>query len=404
MGPALAPTLMNLLDAAVLGAGPYGLAAGAHLREVQGLQFRAFGEPMSFWNASMPAGMLLRSSWEASHIADPDRALTLDAYRKVSGNHISAPVSLERFVEYGLWFQQRALPELERKKISCVERDSNHFRVLLEDGEEVRARRVIIAAGIAFFAYRPPEFRSLPPALASHTSEHRDLRPFQSKQVAVIGAGQSALETAALLHEAGAEVEVIARTPEIHWLGWKARLQQLGPLAKLFYSWTDVGPAGISRIVSAPHLLRQFPRDVQDKLRKRSIRPAGAHWLPQRLQDVRITAGTQVTSAREDGGRVRLRLSGSSERVVDHVFLGTGYRVDVSRYPFLSLRIVQELDVANGFPQLHEGFESSVPGLHFLGAPAGHSFGPLMYFVSGTRFASRTLRSHLAKARVSKTV
>lgn len=398
MGPAIGPTLMTILDAAILGAGPYGLAAGAHVRQIKGFDFRVFGEPMSFWNASMPAGMLLRSSWEASHIADPDRLLTLDAYRAVSGNHISAPVSLERFVEYGLWFQKRALPELERKKISCVERDGNSFRVSLDGGEEVRTRRVIIAAGIAFFAYRPQEFRDLPPSLASHTSERRDLRPFRSKQVAVIGAGQSALETAALLHEAGAEVEVIARTPEIHWLGWKARLQQLGPLSKVFYSWTDVGPAGISRIVSAPYLLRQFPRDVQDKLRKRSIRPAGAHWLPQRLKDVRMTTATQVNSATEDGGRVRLRLSDSTERVVDQVFLGTGYRVDVSRYPFLSRQIIQELSVTDGFPQLHGAFESSIPGLHFLGAPAGHSFGPLMYFVSGTRFASRTLRSHLAKS------
>lgn len=389
---------MTILDAVILGAGPYGLAAGAHVRQIKGFDFRVFGEPMSFWNASMPAGMLLRSSWEASHIADPDRLLTLDAYRAVSGNHISAPVSLERFVEYGLWFQKRALPELERKKISCVERDGNSFRVSLDGGEEVRTRRVIIAAGIAFFAYRPQEFRDLPPALAPHTSEHRDLRPFRSKQVAVIGAGQSALETAALLHEAGAEVEVIARTPEIHWLGWKARLQQLGPVGKVFYSWTDVGPAGISRIVSAPYLLRQFPRDVQDKLRKRSIRPAGAHWLPQRLKDVRMTTATQVNSATEDGGRVRLRLSDSTERVVDQVFLGTGYRVDASRYPFLSRRIIQELSVRDGFPQLHGAFESSIPGLHFLGAPAGHSFGPLMYFVSGTRFASRTLQFHLAKS------
>lgn len=389
---------MTILDAVILGAGPYGLAAGAHVRQIKGFDFRVFGEPMSFWNASMPAGMLLRSSWEASHIADPDRLLTLDAYRAASGNHLAAPVSLERFVEYGLWFQKRALPELERKKISCVERDGNSFRVSLDGGEEVRTRRVIIAAGIAFFAYRPQEFRDLPPALAPHTSEHRDLRPFRSKQVAVIGAGQSALETAALLHEAGAEVEVIARTPEIHWLGWKARLQQLGPVGKVFYSWTDVGPAGISRIVSAPYLLRQFPRDVQDKLRKRSIRPAGAHWLPQRLKDVRMTTATQVNSATEDGGRVRLRLSDSTERVVDQVFLGTGYRVDASRYPFLSRRIIQELSVRDGFPQLHGAFESSIPGLHFLGAPAGHSFGPLMYFVSGTRFASRTLQFHLAKS------
>lgn len=390
---------MTTIDAVILGAGPYGLAAGAHLRRIAGFEFRAFGEPMSFWSTCMPAGMLLRSSWEASHIADPQRALTLDAYRSVNGNHMSAPVSLERFVEYGLWFQRTALPQLERKKISSIDADTGALRILLEDGEEVRARRVVIAGGIGAFARRPAGFSALPASLVTHTSEHRDLRQFRSERIAVIGAGQSALESAALLHEAGAEVEVLARIAQIHWLGWKARLQRLGPFSKLFYSWTDVGPAGISRIVSAPRLLQQFPRDVQDKLRKRSIRPAGAHWLSERLKNVRMTLGVQVNAARETSGRVRLQLSDSTERIVDHVLLGTGYRVDVSRYPFLSPRIVQQLRVADGFPQLHDAFESSVPGLHFLGAPAAHTFGPLMYFVSGTRFASRLLSSRINKNR-----
>lgn len=389
---------MTTLDAVILGAGPYGLAAGAHLRTIRGFEARAFGEPMSFWSSSMPKGMLLRSSWEASHIADPDGALTLDGFRAVNGNHLSAPVSLERFVDYGLWFHNRAMPRIERKRISSIDKDSADFRVALEDGEEIRTRRVILAAGIAAFAYRPPEFNALPASLFSHTSEHRDLRDFRSRHVVVVGGGQSALETAALLHEAGANVELITRAPQIHWLGWKARLQQLGPISKLFYSWTDVGPAGVSRIVSAPRLLRQFPRGTQDRLRKRSIRPAGAHWLPERLKDVRMTFGTRVSSAEEAGGRIHIRLTDSTHRVLDHVFLGTGYRVDVSRYSFFSKRILQDLCVTDGFPQLHGGFESSIPGLHFLGATAGHSFGPLMYFVSGTRFASRTLQSYMEKA------
>jgi FAD-dependent urate hydroxylase len=393
---------MTILDAVILGTGPYGLSAAAHLRTIPGLEFRAFGDPMSFWQASMPKGMLLRSSWEASHIADPKGALTLDAYRMLNGNHLSAPVSLERFVEYGLWFQRHAVPRLEKRRIASIENDSAVFRVMLEDGEEVLTRHVVVAGGIGPFAYRPGEFNGLPPSLVSHTSEHRDLHAFRSKHVVVIGGGQSALETAALLHEAGAQVEVITRAAQVHWLGWKTRLQQLGPVAKVFYSWTDVGPAGISRIVSVPRLLQQLPRRTQDKLRMRSIRPAGALWLPARLQRVRMTFGTSVASAREAGDRVHLQLTNATDRIVDHVFLGTGYRINVSRYTFLSKRILQHLCLTDGFPQLHGGFESSISGLHFLGAPASHSFGPLMYFVSGTRFASRTLRSHMEKSRANR--
>ena len=66
-------------DVIVIGAGPYGLAAAAHL-SAAGANIRVFGSPMSFWTEQMPKGMLLRSPWGASHISDPKSALTLDAF------------------------------------------------------------------------------------------------------------------------------------------------------------------------------------------------------------------------------------------------------------------------------------------------------------------------------------
>jgi len=380
-----------------LGAGPYGLAAAAHLQGIKGLKIRAFGDPMWFWKSQMPAGMLLRSSREASYLWDPQEAFGLNAYQAASGNHLSSPVSLERFVSYGLWFQQHAVPNLDGRKINNIELHPNGFRVSLEDGEMFTSRRVVIAAGIFAFAWRPPEFDGLPSELVSHSSEHRDLGRFAGKKVVVVGGGQSALESAALLHEGGANVEVIVRSPELKWLGWKKRIQSMGPISKLFYSWTDVGPAIISQIVSVPGLLQQFPRGVQDRFRKRSIRPAGAFWLLDRLKRVPLTTGKKVVSARPVGDRVRLSLDDGSERIVDHVLLGTGYRVDASRYSFLSEDIVQKMQRTNGFPRLGPGFESSVPGLHFLGAPAAWSYGPLMYFVSGTKYAATQLTRHFSE-------
>jgi cation diffusion facilitator CzcD-associated flavoprotein CzcO len=384
-------------DVVVLGAGPYGLGAGAHLRQIKGLGVRIFGEPMSFWKNQMPAGMLLRSSWEASHLWDPEREFTLNGYQKASGNRVPAPVSLDRFVDYGLWFQQKAVPDLDCRRIETVEKDPSGFRVTIENGEVIKSRRVIVAAGIFPFAWRPAEFDGLPSSIVSHTSEHRDLAQFRGKRVIVVGGGQSALESAALLHEAGADVEIIIRVPQVKWLGWKKRIQSLGPVSKLFYSWTDVGPAGISRIVSLPGLLQQFPRSVQDRLRTRSVRPAGAYWLLARLKNVARTTGQSISSASEVGGQIRLRLSDGSERMADHVLLGTGYRVDVAKYGFLAPNILEELRRMGGYPQLGPGFESSVPGLHFLGAPAAWSYGPLMNFVSGTRYAGNTLAEHITK-------
>lgn len=386
----------------IVGAGPYGLGAGAHLRQIQGLGVRVFGQPMSFWKSQMPVGMLLRSSWEASNLWDPQREFTLGAYQRVNGNRVQAPVPLESFVKYGLWFQQQALPDLDQRQISCIERDSTGFRVSVAGGEEIRSQRVVIACGIAPFAWLPAEFQELSSDLVSHSSQHHDLSQFRGKRVIVVGGGQSALESGALLHENGAEVEIIVRSAKVKWLGWKKRIQSLGPVAKLFYSWTDVGPAGISQVVSRPALLKRFSRETQDRLRIRSIRPAGASWLMARLASVPITTGRSIVSGAAVGSEIRLKLDNAGERAADHVLLGTGYRVDVTRYGFLAPSLLVDLRLSGGFPQLGPGFESSVPGLHFLGAPASWSYGPLMNFVSGTRYAGRHLANHIAMNRGAK--
>ena len=392
---------MAKCDVAIIGAGPYGLSATAHLRTVKGLDVHTFGEPMSFWQRNMPVGMLLRSGWAATHIADPHESLTLEAYRAASGNQFSAPVPLDRFVEYGLWYQRQVLPDLDRRKVVRIEsHNGNGFRLHLEDGDSLRARRVVVAAGIGSFAWRPSEFGGLPSSLASHTSEHQDLQRFRGKRVLVVGGGQSALESAALLHESGAEVEIVARAPQIRWLGgvvYRTIQFSLGPaLSKLLYAPTDVGPAGISQIVARPDLTRRFPRSVQDWLRKRSIRPAGARWLVERLKSVPMNLGRSVVSAFPHSKGVSVKLDDGNERVVDHVLLGTGYRVDVSKYEFFAPELAHSIGQFQGYPRLREGFETSIPGLHIIGAPAVWSFGALMQFVVGTHYTARTLCRSIA--------
>src|SRR5229473_4530446 len=309
---------MTKCDVAIIGAGPYGLSATAHLRTVRGLDVHTFGEPMSFWERNMPMGMLLRSGWAASHIADPNQSLTLDSYRAASGNHFSSPVPLDRFVNYGHWYRNHAVPNLDQRKIARVEPTADGFRLVLEVGETILARRLVVAAGISSFAWRPPEFADLPSSLASHTSEHRELPKFAGKRLLVIGSGQSALESAALLHEGGAEVEIVARAPRIRWLGGlvsKAIHSGLGStLSKLLYAPTDVGPAGISQVVARPDLVRGLPRPIQDWLRSRSIRPAGARWLVERLKSVPMSLGRSSVRAAEVGGRVKVQLDDGSVR------------------------------------------------------------------------------------------
>lgn len=385
---------MTICDVVIIGAGPYGLSAAAHLRTIKGLEVRLFGEPMSFWDRHMPVGMLLRSNWTATQIADPNHEITLEAYQAASGTRFSMPVPLDRFIDYGLWYQRQVAPDVDRRNVMLVERHSRGFRVTLDDGEILIARRVISATGIGAFVRRPAEFRDLPKEVVTHSSEHREFSEFAGKSVLIVGGGQSALESAALLHESGAQVEVVSRQSHINWLGgWASKTlhNRLGKFTKdLLYAPTDVGPAGISQLVARPDLLRLLPRPVQDKLRRRAVRPAGARWLVTRLENVPLRLGRSIVSVQVRDG-VRARLDDGSERSVDHILLGTGYSVDIAKYKFLASELLESIDRYNGFPRLKSGLETSVPGLHILGAPAAWSFGPLMQFVSGAGYASRSL-------------
>ena len=391
---------MVTCDIAIVGAGPYGLSAAAHLRATKGLDIQVFGMPMSFWETHMPKGMLLRSPLAGSHLSDPARALTLQAYQAATGNQITAPLPLHRFTEYGRWFQSQAVPQTDPRKVARIEKNCTGFHLTLEDGETWKARRVIVAAGIESFAWQPQEFKHLPFELASHACAHCDLSHFVGKKVAVVGAGQSALESAALLNEIGAEVEVLARAPFVRWLWRQKWFHTFKPVARLLYAPPDVGQAGLSHLVARPNLFRQLPRSVQNRWGKRAIRPAGAGWLNPRCAPIRITTGRAITSAAPSGGRVTLQLSDGTQRHVDHVLLATGYRVNIARYLFLSPQLLESIRRVDGYPQLDSGFQSSIVGLHFLGAPAAWSFGPLMRFVAGADFASAAVaRGILTKAK-----
>jgi thioredoxin reductase len=368
-------------NVAIVGAGPYALSTAAFLRDA-GVEARVFGKVMGFWE-TMPQGMFLRSFRTASSIADPGRRLTLERYEEAVGRKIESPVPLEEFILYGRWFQKHAVPDADPRLVATVERDDGGYGLALGDGERLRARRVVVAAGIAPFAWRPPEFEGFGRELVTHSSEHRLFDEFRDRRVVVVGGGQSALESAALLHEAGADVEVLVRAETIRFLRGERLYANAGVLRNLLYPPLGVGPPGLNVVMGTPRLYRLLPRAASAPLAYRTIRPAAAAWLRPRLADVKITMARSVVSATADGG-VRLRLGEGDERVADHVLLGTGYRVDVRRYGFLDPALANAVRTYNGYPVLSPSFESSVDGLYFLGAPAAASAGPGMRFVSHT--------------------
>ncbi len=384
------------LDTVVVGAGPHGLSAAVHLRRA-GVQAHVVGDPMSFWKG-MPAGMRLRSNMSATNMVEVAGPLSLASYmEQEAGERFGHPVSLGRFVDYGMWVHRTAVPDVDVRRVERIERDGTGFVLQLSDGGELTAGRVVVACGISDFQRRPEGFGHLPPDLVSHTGERSDPAEFAGKRVAIIGGGQSACEWAVLMMERGAEeVELIVRQPEIVWLKSWSPIHFMGPLGRIAYAPTDVGPLWYSRLVATPSLFTSLPRATQDRIASRSIRPACSYFVRVRIDGVKLTMSSEVMSAEPLQGRLRLHLSDRTERTVDHLMFGTGYAVDVRRYKFLGPSVLDGLRTDQGYPLLNRGFETSVPRLHMLGAPAARSFGPTMRFVSGSWFAGSRLAATLA--------
>jgi FAD-dependent urate hydroxylase len=374
-------------EVAIIGAGPYGLSTAVHLRR-EGIPVRVFGDPFEFWRNNMPKGMILRSRKRSTHIADPDRRLTIERYEAAENVTVSRPsLTLEEFLAYGAWYLRNGVGEVDRRRVRRVEREDHRFALDLDDGTQVHADRVVVAAGLAPFGHRPPPWDSLPRSLVRHASEINDLTEFAGERVLVVGGGQSALESGALLHEAGAEVELAMRGHQVEWLRGDDPGTRV-PLRVRAAPPTDVGSLFTGWPAAMPDVYRVLPARARAEVSTRCLRPRASAWLRPRLKDVPVVTDLRVVAAESQGTEVHVRLDDGSERTVDRVVLGTGYRIDVSRYPFLSAALMLAIGTKNGYPRLGPGLESTVPGLHFVGAPASLSFGPIVRFVVGTWFAA----------------
>jgi thioredoxin reductase len=379
----------------VIGAGPYGLSIAAHLKAYN-IPTLIFGKPMEFWE-KMPADMYLKSFWSAASLSAPGGKYKLDQYAASINSHEQRPIPLSFFLDYCRWFQKQTTPEIDPTYVQSLVRDGEHFRVALADGRTVEASHVVVAAGIAPFANIPQFARDLPTTLASHTQEHSDLTPFKGKHVAVIGRGQSALEYAALLHEAGAEVEVIARGPII-WINRKL-YDHTGFARHIFYPPSDVGPPGLNWIIAFPTVFSRLPHRTRTSIHMRAVRPAGAQWLLPRVKDkVRLTPNTEVVQALPQGEGLHCKLSDGTTRDFDYLFLGTGYQASIEKFSFIDPSLHHQIRQQDNYPLQNTSFESSVPHLYFAGAITGFTFGPICRFVAGSDAAAHQISRHIARS------
>jgi hypothetical protein len=351
---------------------------------------------MGAWRFNMPAGMRLKSEPYASDLSAPRPGFLARDYcsqaHEIYPERVN-PLSREQFIDYGTWFAEELVPDIDETEVVSLSREpAGGFVIRTANDESMKANKVVVATGIIPFAYLPSELSGLSSDLVSHTSEHSNLERFRGKEVLVVGGGSSALETAALLFEQGASVKMIARDNSVSWPAPNpaspTRLQQLRrPVVRLCEGWTCWA---YDRL---PDVFRHLPKETRVEKSLGFLGPAGAWWLRERVEGrVPMLLGHQLLGAAAAGDRVQLQLSAPSGAAVtetaDHVIGGTGFRFDLTRLAYLTPSLRADLKVIAGAPVLDHHLESNVSGLFFTGALAAPSLGPLMRFVAGTHFTA----------------
>ncbi|MFF8099111.1 NAD(P)-binding domain-containing protein [Streptomyces sp. NPDC016640] len=387
-----------MYDLLVVGAGPYGLSIASHAAAA-GLDLRVFGRPMASWRDHMPGGMFLKSEPWASNLSDPAGRWRLDAYcaeQGLTARH-AHPIPVEAFASYGLWFARNAVPEVDERTVARVASGPAGFTAVTEDGEVLHARTVALAVGVMPFIEVPPVLRGLHPTLVTHSSHHSDLGHFQGKDVTVVGGGQAALETAALLAEQGTRVRVLARAERLRWNDvpppWERPWWQ-----SVRSPHSGLGPGWRNWFYSErPGLFRRLPEATRSRVAATALGPAGAWWVRERVERaVDLLPGHEVTAAAAVPGGLRLDLTGrDGERrslETEHVIAATGFKAHRDRLGLLPAELRGSLAaLPDGSPALGRSFESSHPGLFLAGLVAASGFGPAMRFVHGATFTASTL-------------
>jgi FAD-dependent urate hydroxylase len=395
---------MPVTNALIIGAGPFGLSISAYLRDL-GVEHTIVGRAMDTWRSHMPAGMCLKSEPYASVIAAPHRGYDLSAYSAAHGlDYVDrvGPLALERFLGYADWYTSQLVPDVRDLTATKVTPRGGEFEVEFANADPIVARQVVVATGVLPHRHLPAELTGLPSDLVTHSCDHHELASFRQRRVAVIGAGQSALETAALLHEGGADVRLIARAAKLYFVypnpehvSLAGRIRR--PVTRLCEGW---GCA----FWNTPAAFRLLSEGKRIDRARTVLGPSGSWWLRDRVEGVvEALTGHRVQQATPHDGGVRLSLGGvatsdgTTTMDVDHVIAGTGFRVDVARLPFLPEELLARVASTQGYPVLSRAGESTVPGLYFAGAMAAGSLGPSERFIAGTHNAAAVLAKSVAR-------
>lgn len=364
-------------DLLVIGAGPYACSAAAFARD-NGIDTRVVGRPMSFWRDHMPAGMYLRSGpdWHLDAAGEH----TFAAYFEDRGLRPEQvdPIPIGVFLDYTDWFRRRKGFDVDERLVAELSTVDGGFMATLDDGATITADTVLAAPGVKHFVNLPDWHAEVSSARRGHTSDIVSFDGFAGARVVIIGGRQSAYEWAALLCEHGAEhVDVVHR-------------HAVPDFAKVSWAFVD---GCIESTLAQRGWWRRLPAERQQAISHafwRVGRLTLEPWLVPRMAPDVVTPhpGTEVTGVAAGAAEVTLTLSNGTALTADHVVFASGYRADLASVPYLA-GILDRVSVTDGFPDLTEGFETSLAGLYVTGFASTRDFGPFYGFTAGCPSAAR---------------
>ena len=231
------------------------------------------------------------------------------------------------WADYLLWYRDvLRLPVRNDAVVNDISPAGDILALTVKAGEQaesfqVYARKVVLATGQEGTGgwSRPQLLQDLPDGVIARTNDVIDFAALKGKSVAVIGAGATAFDNAAVALESGArDVVLLCRreAPQViqpyRWLTFRGFLRHL----------CDLDDAWRWRFMSAVLDLREgFPQSTYDRC--------------ARHPNFRLATNAGIISALSDGGRVHLRTP-TATFTADFVIAATGIEMDFTAKPELA--------------------------------------------------------------------
>lgn len=319
------------------------------------------GKPLELWREHTFDSMTLRSDCATSVIKAPRDNFSFERFCQVKNRSLDelwGQIPVKIFREYLNWCQVQFPFPIRNEYVSNLSKSGSHYLARLESGHEIMAHRVVVATGIAHHLHLPSELKSARRLV--HSYHTKTIQALEGKRVLVVGAGQSAAESVHVLLYNNNAVE------------WYTRHKPV-----FFSEPLNIPQSLFNLVVRFPDLFHR----ASSGFLKRLLKIFSATTITPNFQPL-LEQVTQHQTLPE-------------LHSYDVVVAATGYRCNLKVMAFLDRKLIASLRTRDHMPVLSSTFESSLPGLFFLGTITEPFFGPSMKFMIGSQYAARKLSAAL---------